>query len=255
MTIHIPPGPTAAGFSPSFGRKSQQFLACLRRAFRPTQLRRIVACVLPVEILGKPASQAQEAHLEFVSSEYFTSLRIPFPGPLWDQGEIARGAGLILVNQAFVRRYMAGGDALGHSVRVPQFATLPPMGLTANGATGWLPIIGVVADSLDDGLDKPVAPAVYAPYTLLTPPVTQVLVRTPGEPLALLHSIRDKSLPLIPITDLRRCARPRRLDSARTGVCEGSSHLHALRRVCHPGAGLAAVGLYSVSPYGPAAHD
>ena len=145
----------------------------------------------PVEILGKSASQAQEAHVEFVGSEYFATLRIPFlSGRVWDHSEIARGATLVLVNQAFVRDYLSGGDALGHAVRVPQFAALPPMALTANGATGWLQIIGVVGDSLDDGLDKPVAPAIYAPYTLMTLPFTQILVRTQGEPLAILHSIK-----------------------------------------------------------------
>src|SRR5216684_3631733 len=46
------------------------------------------------------------------------------------------------------------------------------------------------SSSLNDGLDKPVAPAVYAPYTLLTFPFTQVLVRAQGDPLALLHSIK-----------------------------------------------------------------
>ena len=46
-----------------------------------------------------------------------------------------------------------------------------PWLLAANGVTGWLQIIGVVGDSLNDGLDKPVAPAVYAPYTLVTAPV------------------------------------------------------------------------------------
>jgi putative ABC transport system permease protein len=81
---------------------------------------------------------------------------------------------------------------VGHSIRVPQFATLPPMLLVAKGITGWLQIIGVVNDSLDDGLDKPVAPAMYAPYTLVMPPFTQVLVRTQGEPLAELHSIRQQ---------------------------------------------------------------
>ena len=148
---------------------------------------------LPVEILGKSASQNQEAAVEFVGSEYFATLRIPFlSGRAWDQSEIARGAILVLVNQAFVRQYLSGRDALGHAVRMPQFATLPPMALTANGAAGWLQIIGVVGDSLDDGLDKPVAPAVYAPYTLMTLPFTQVLVRTQGEPLAMLHSVRQQ---------------------------------------------------------------
>jgi hypothetical protein len=148
---------------------------------------------LPVEILGKPAAQAQEAHVEFVGSEYFSTLRIPFVrGRVWDQSEITRGAALVLVNQAFVRHYLAGADALGHSLRVPRLATLPPMLLAANGITGWLEVIGVVGDSLNDGLNKPVAPAIYAPYTFVMPPFTQVLVRTQGEPLTLLHSIRQQ---------------------------------------------------------------
>lgn len=33
---------------------------------------------LPVEILGQPVVQAQEAHVEFVGPEYFSTLRIPF---------------------------------------------------------------------------------------------------------------------------------------------------------------------------------
>jgi predicted permease len=147
----------------------------------------------PVEILGKPASQAQEAHVELVGPEYFAALQIPFvSGRLWNQSEIARGATMVLVNQSFVRQYLLGGDAVGHALRIPQFATLPPIAVSANGASGWLQIIGVVGDSLDDGLDKPVAPAVYAPYTLIMFPFTQVLVRTHGDPLLMLRSIKQQ---------------------------------------------------------------
>jgi predicted permease len=207
--------------------------------------------VLPVEILGKPASQAQEAHLEFVSPEYFTALQIPLQtGRVWDQSEIARGAALVLVNQTFVRRYLAGADALGHSVRMPQLATLPPMVLTATGASGWLPIVGVVADSLDDGLEKPVAPAVYALYTLLTPPVTQVLVRTRGEPLALLHSIRQQIASIDPdqqiFSDVRDLEgwiqrEPEFARGRLISILFGAFAILALT--------LAAVGLYSVVSY------
>jgi predicted permease len=206
---------------------------------------------LPVEILGKPASQAQEAEVEFVGSEYFATLRIPFlSGRVWDHSEIARGATLVLVNQAFVRHYLSGGDALGHAVRVPQFATLPPMALTANGAAGWLQIIGVVADSLDDGLDKPVAPAVYAPYTLMTVPFTQVLVRTQGEPLAMLNTIKQKIASIDPdqqtagnIRDLEGWIQ-REPEYARARLISmlfGAFSILALT--------LAAVGLYSVVSY------
>jgi hypothetical protein len=109
--------------------------------------------------------------VEFVGPEYFSTLRIPFlSGSLWDQSEIARGATLVLVNQAFVRQHLSGADAMGHSLRVPRLATLPPMLLSANGITEWLEILGVVGDSRNDGLTKPVAPAVYAPYTFAMSP-------------------------------------------------------------------------------------
>ena len=206
---------------------------------------------LPVEILGKSASQNQEAEIEFVGSEYFATLRIPFlGGRAWDQSEIARGATLVLVNQAFVRQYLSGGDALGHAVRVPQFATLPPMALTANGAAGWLQIIGVVGDSLDDGLDKPVEPAVYAPYTLITLPFTQVLVRTQGEPLAMLHSIKQQIASIDPdqqtagdIRDLEGWIQrePEYARGRLISMLFGAFSILALS--------LAAVGLYSVVSY------
>ena len=206
---------------------------------------------LPVNILGKPPSQAQEAHIEFVSAEYFTTLQIPLlRGRLWDQSEIARGATLVLVNQAFVRHYLSGGDAQGHSVRVPQFATLPPMALSANGAPGWLQIIGVVGDSLDDGLDKPVAPAVYVPYTLVMAPFTQVLVRTQGEPLAMLHSIRQQIATIDPDQQIFNDVRDLQGWIQREPEFERGRLISILfGAFAVLGLTLAAVGLYSVVSY------
>jgi predicted permease len=206
---------------------------------------------LPVEILGKPASQAQEAHVEFVSPEYFTTLQIPLlRGRTWNQSEIARGATLVLVNQAFVRHYLSGGDALGHSVRISQLTSNPPYRLGATGSDGWLAVIGVTADSLDDGLDKPVAPAVYAPYTLLTMTGTQILVRTQGEPLAMVHSIRQQIASIDPdqqiIGDVRDLEgwiqrEPEFARGRLISMLFGAFAVLALT--------LAAVGLYSVVSY------
>ena len=191
----------------------------------------------PVEVLGKVASQSQDAHVELVSPEYFTTLQIPLlRGRLWDQSEIARGATLVLVNQAFVRHYLSGEDALGHSVRVSQLANTPPVRLAATGSDGWLPIIGVVADSLDDGLDKPAAPAVYAPYTLMTLRY-QGLVRTQDEPLAMLHSIRQQIASVDP--DQQIFSDVRDLEGwiqREPEYVEGPSHLHTLWSVLHTGA-------------------
>jgi ABC-type antimicrobial peptide transport system permease subunit len=53
-------------------------------------------------------------------------------------------------------------------------------------------VIGVVADALDDGLDKPVRPAVYTPYSAQMWMGTEILVRTRVAPESILHSIRKQ---------------------------------------------------------------
>ncbi|HVU47232.1 MAG TPA: ABC transporter permease [Terracidiphilus sp.] len=206
---------------------------------------------VPVDILGKAASDAQEAHVELVSPEYFTTLHIPLiQGRMWNPDEVMRGATMVLVNQAFVRHYLSGGDALGHSVRVPRLTNNPPYQLAAPGSDGWLQIIGVVGDSLDDGLDKPVAPAVYAPYTMVTWLWTQVLVRTQGEPLAALHSIQQQVASIDPdqqtsgdVRDLEGWIQrePEYSRARLISMLFGAFSILALT--------LAAVGLYSVVSY------
>jgi putative ABC transport system permease protein len=205
----------------------------------------------PVDILGKTASQTQDAHVEFVSPEYFTTLQIPLlSGRSWEQSEIVRGATLVLVNQAFVRHYLSGGDAIRHSLRISKLPGTPPGWLAATGSDGWLPIIGVVADSLNDGLEKPAAPAVYAPYTLMTVPFTQVLVRTQGEPLAMLHNVRMQIASLDPdqqiFSDVRDLEgwiqrEPEYARARLISMLFGAFSILALT--------LAAVGLYSVVSY------
>lgn len=146
----------------------------------------------PVDILGRTSQDSQEATIELVSPDYFTTLGIPLiTGQMWSAADVNRGAAFVVVNQAFARRYFPGGDVVGHSVRIPRLKSEPAgANLLAPGGDGWLQITGVVGDSLTDGLEKPVSPAVYLPWTLYIVPWTQILVRTQGEPLATLHSIR-----------------------------------------------------------------
>jgi len=153
----------------------------------------------PIEILGKTAADQQEAKANFVSPEYFDALHIPLQqGRLWTHAETMHAATLVLVNQAFVKRYFPNGDALGHSIRLTRMHNEPPSPLMASGGDGWLQVIGVVGDALDDGLDKPSQPAVYAPFTLNMWMFTQFLVRTQGEPLSILHNIQQQIVSINP---------------------------------------------------------
>lgn len=145
------------------------------------------------EILGKPAGQDQSFRFNMVSKEYFSALRIPLlQGRVWDKSEEHRGAAVVVINQTLARRYFPNGDAVGHSIKVPEVVAQPPYLLMAPGSEGWLLIVGAVADKLDDGLSKPILPEAFVPYTMAMGMYTQVLVRSEVPPLTMLHSVRAK---------------------------------------------------------------
>jgi putative ABC transport system permease protein len=146
-----------------------------------------------LEILGKPASTAQEARLNFVSQEYFPALKIGLAeGRIWDATENHDAARLVVVNQAFQRRYFPGDRAIGHSIRFPEIVDIPPYNLAPAGANGNLLVVGVIEDKLNDGLDKPILPEAFVPYTLMLRMGTQILVRSEVSPLNLLHAVSAK---------------------------------------------------------------
>jgi putative ABC transport system permease protein len=146
------------------------------------------------EIVGKPASEDQSLRFNIVSPEYFPALRIPLrQGRIWDLAENHRGAPLMVINQTLARKYFPNGDAVGHSLKLPEVTARPPYLLTAPGADqGPYLIVGIVADKLDDGLSNPIVPEVFVPFTAAMGMYTQLLVRTEVPPLTLLHAIRVK---------------------------------------------------------------
>ncbi len=146
---------------------------------------------LNFEIFGRPAAETEQARVNFVSPEYFTVLRIPLlQGRLWEQPEVVRGARLAVINQTMARQYWRDGDALGKQLRLPELKAEPPFSQTIKDSNSWVQIIGVAGDARDDGLLKPVKPAIYVPYTYLVTVSTQILVRTRSTPLALVNRVR-----------------------------------------------------------------
>jgi predicted permease len=143
------------------------------------------------EIMG--ATSLTEEHLRFnmVSSEYFPVLQIPLvAGRIWDKAESARGAKVAVINQTLATQVFPTGNAIGQHIRMPNLKAEPPIQQAVAGVADWLEIVGVVADARDDGIVKPVKPAVYVPFTLYMAPWTQILVRTQVPPLSILHDVR-----------------------------------------------------------------
>ena len=206
------------------------------------------------EIRGHPAGEQQQLRANFVSPEYFTVLRIPLvEGRLWDQPEIARGARLAVVNRTMARQCWPRGGAVGEFVRLPDLKAEPPFSQAVAGSNDWVQIIGVVGDARDDGLRKPVKPAVYLPFTFRMGMWTQILVRTQGPPLAILNRVRTEVKSVDP--DQQVFGETRDLDQwIRSEPEYGYGRLVAalFSGFSILGLVLAAVGLFSVVSYGVA---
>jgi putative ABC transport system permease protein len=143
-----------------------------------------------IEVLGASGHDDQKVGINFVSPNYFPLLRIPLlQGRVWDETENHNAAHLAVINETMAKRFFPNGDAVGHSFRVPEMRDEPPFNLAAPDPTGWLQIVGVIADKRDDGLRKPIVPEAFLPFTISMHMWTQILVRSEVSPLTLVHAI------------------------------------------------------------------
>jgi predicted permease len=144
-----------------------------------------------VEIDGTGDHEQPQARVILVDQRYFAALRIPvLQGRTWNTVENTRGDFIAIVNQAFATRYLSSSTALDRQLRIPGLTPQNPYQVASTQSTAWRQIIGVGGDARNDGLDRPVVPAIYVPYTALMQTNAQFFVRTQSDPLTYLYSIR-----------------------------------------------------------------
>jgi predicted permease len=204
------------------------------------------------EIFGQPANEQQQLRANWISPEYFAVLHIPLrQGRLWNHAETMHGSRIAIVNESLARRYWPNGDAVGHQIRIPKVMGYSRAFVAAApDSEGWLQIVGVVADSRNDGLSNPVKPAVYLPFTLMMPMSTQILVRTRGEPISVLLHIRTAVASVN--RDQQVMGNSLSLDqriAVQPGWAEQRLAASMFGTLACLGLVLAAIGLYSVVSY------
>jgi predicted permease len=143
------------------------------------------------DIDGTGDRQQPQARVILVGERYFSALHIPLlQGRIWNADENARGDFIAVVNRTFAARYLSVSSAVGRQVRIPGLTSRNRYQIASAQSAAWRQIVGVVGDARNDGIDRPVAPAIYVPYTAVMQPYVQFFVRTQGDPLRWLHSIR-----------------------------------------------------------------
>jgi predicted permease len=108
-------------------------------------------------IEGTPRPQAGAypvAQIRYVSPAFFRTMGLRLlEGRVFDQQDIDQNRSLFIVNETFARRYLAGRNPIGAKVIVGVLSPQPQI----------TPVIGVVADAHDVGVDRDPQPELYVP--------------------------------------------------------------------------------------------
>jgi predicted permease len=140
-----------------------------------------------IEISGKAHQDEWHALMQQVSEGYFRVLRIPFQtGRGFSEAEINNARKVAVVNQAFVSAYLRGEDPIGRRVKLAQLETVGDA-----VRDPWFEIVGVVGDVINQGLEAPIEPEVWVPYTVTGSGPQVLMVRSQQTPTALLDDVRQ----------------------------------------------------------------
>jgi predicted permease len=94
------------------------------------------------------------AQIRFVSTDFFRTIGIGVrEGRVFDRSEVANGASLFVVNEAFARRYLNGRNPIGAQILIGVLSPKPSK----------IPVIGVVANTHDLGVGTDPQPEMYLP--------------------------------------------------------------------------------------------
>lgn len=154
-------------------------------------------------ISGQPPERDKRIAVAVVSSDYLHVLGISLKrGRMLTEREVDTGAPFVLVNETAARLW-PGADPVGKTLKLDLFAQgSSGQRLVAPNAPAQFTVVGVFGDTRNAGLREGTQPAALAPFTLLAPPTRLLAIRTAGEPLSVLNSVRnrirelDSSLPV-----------------------------------------------------------
>jgi putative ABC transport system permease protein len=148
-----------------------------------------------VHILRQPLLPLDElpvSSVRLVGQDYFQTMQIPFvAGRTFSEEELAQERHVVIVNQAFVDKYMQDAPPLG------QKAAIYMKSLEESGNPPC-EIIGVVGNVHLTGLDDAAEPIVYWPHPELVYTRMTILIRTNTDPLALVSAAREQLRQLDP---------------------------------------------------------
>ena len=206
------------------------------------------------ELPGRPAARIQDvpsAQCGFTDRHFLRTMGIPLVrGRDFAESDTAASAPVVLVSEAFVRRYLPNQDPIGVRFHIgpPASLNIPAGNLTTDSSD--VTIVGVFGDFRNSGLAAPSAPqiiALYAQHPLVTYGFRDIVIRTAADPHAM---IADATRQLHAMDPELPFAQARTIDEIVQQQMTSQRFATLLLSVFAAlGVALAAVGVYGVVSY------
>lgn len=140
------------------------------------------------------------ANVRNVTPQYFQTIRLPLlKGRYFSEHDQRSDVGTAIVNETFVKLYLANEDPIGKRIK--------DLGVNQNpGDPKQYEIVGVVGDVHHNSLIKPASPELYLPHHQNSWTWGSFLVRTTNNPAALTRSFEDairSNDRTVPVTKVR----------------------------------------------------
>jgi putative ABC transport system permease protein len=137
-----------------------------------------------VEIPGKTHQEDWQTLFQHASEEYFRTLRIEFKqGRPFSEEEVNDARKVAVVNETFMRKYLANENPIGRRVQLLSVDGIPDPSFE---------IIGVVRDVTNSGLQALIEPEVWVPYTIAASRQRVLIVRTTQDPRTMMDLVQKE---------------------------------------------------------------
>jgi putative ABC transport system permease protein len=144
-------------------------------------------------IEGQPKTDTRPILVELISAGYPRTMGIALrAGRALTEQEIALADPVAVINEAAAKMWAGGTSPIGRRMRLDLLGKPNPSILQPAHNSDTVTVVGVIADTRNQGLHDPAAPAIYIPYTLAAPPGRTLALRTASQPMLLLNAVRDR---------------------------------------------------------------
>ncbi|HEY6229658.1 MAG TPA: ABC transporter permease [Pyrinomonadaceae bacterium] len=139
------------------------------------------------ETEGRPEAKGNQPSADFfaISDDYFKTLGVPIlKGREFNQRDSVKAPGVVIVNQAFAKKFFPNEDPIGKRIK--------PGISTTDQKSDWREIVGIVGDVRNRNLSSDLRAGYFVPQAQVPFNQMTMVVRTANDPHTLIAAVQNE---------------------------------------------------------------